>query len=313
MQTTIPLPSKPKIISKEPNKAVFEIEGLYPGYGITLGNALRRVLLSSLPGAAITMVKINNLPHEFSTLPYVMENAIEIILNLKHVRFRMYSDEPQIARIKVKGERVVTANDIETPAQLETINKDLVIATLTDKKAVLEIEMHVENGLGYVPVEDIKKAKVDVGTMVLDASFSPIKAVQYEVEDMRVGDRTDYNRLRITIETDGTISPQEAYQKATAVLVNQFREISSFYEPEIMGESEEKMISGIEDILNLKLSDLAGLSFRTVNALTKAKIDTLGKITKKDKKSLKKVKGLGPKGLKEIEKELEKLNLKLKE
>lgn len=312
MQTIISLPSKPKIIYKEGNTAIFEIENLYPGYGVTLGNALRRILLSSLPGAAITMVKINNLPHEFSTIPYVLENVIEILLNLKHIRFRMYSDEPQTAYIKARGEKVVTVADVETPAQLEAVNKDLVIATLTDKKAVLEIEMRVEKGLGYVSADEIKKTKVDIGTFVLDAIFSPIRNVSYEVENMRVGDRTDYNKLRLKIETDGTIVPQEAYQKAVSILVKQFQEISSFYEAEPIEAEEENIIQEKGyDISNLKISDLAGLSNRTINALMKANIKTIEKLLKQDEKSLKEIKGLGQKGIKEIIKALEKLNLKV--
>lgn len=314
MQTTISLPAKPKLISKEGNKAIFEIENLYPGYGVTLGNALRRVLLSSLPGAAIVMVKINNLPHEFSTIPYVLENTIEIILNLKNVCFKMYTDEPQIAYIKAKGEREVTVKDIEAPTQLEAINKDLVIAHLTDKKAVLNIEMRVEKGLGYVSAEQIKKAKLDVGTIVLDAVFSPIKNVAFEVENMRVGDRTDYNKLRINIETDGTITPQEAFQKAIHILIEQFQEISSFYEEISEDNTEEKVIKEADfDIKELKINDLTGLSSRTLNALEKANIKTLDKLLGKTIESLKSVKGLGAKGIKEIVKALEKLNLKLKE
>lgn len=313
MQIVISLPTKPKIISKEGNIAIFEIENLYPGYGITLGNALRRVLLSSLPGAAITIVKINNLPHEFSTIPYVLENVIEILLNLKHIRFRIYSDEPQIAYIRAKGEKIITVADIETPAQLEAINKDLVIATLTDKKASLEIEMQVEKGLGYVSAEEIKKSKVDIGTFVLDAAFSPVKNVSYDVENMRVGDRTDYNKLRLKIETDGTITPQEAYQKAVSILVKQFQEILSFYELESSEIEKEKIIQEKgDDISNLKINDLAGLSARTINALTKANIKTLEKLLKKDEESLKEIKGLGQKGVKEIINSLEKLNLKFK-
>lgn len=313
MQIVISLPTKPKIISKEGNIAIFEIENLYPGYGITLGNALRRVLLSSLPGAAITIVKINNLPHEFSTIPYVLENVIEILLNLKHIRFRIYSDEPQIAYIRAKGEKIITVADIETPAQLEAINKDLVIATLTDKKASLEIEMQVEKGLGYVSAEEIKKSKVDIGTFMLDAAFSPVKNVSYDVENMRVGDRTDYNKLRLKIETDGTITPQEAYQKAVSILVKQFQEILSFYELESSEIEEKKIIQEKgDDISNLKINDLAGLSARTINALTKANIKTLEKLLKKDEESLKEIKGLGQKGVKEIINSLEKLNLKFK-
>jgi len=218
----IPLPLSSKIIEKKRNKAVFEIEGLYPGYGVTIGNSLRRVLLSSLEGAAVTRMKIKGVPHEFSTIPGILEDVIQIMLNLKQLRFKIYTDEPQRAILKVKGEKEVKGSDFEIPAQLELVNKDCHIATLTDKKAELEIEIQVEKGIGYLPREARKKEKLEVGTILLDAIFTPIRRVTFRVENMRVGERTDFDRLFLEIETDGTISPEAAFFKTSEILVKHF-------------------------------------------------------------------------------------------
>ncbi|HDM31995.1 MAG TPA: DNA-directed RNA polymerase subunit alpha [bacterium] len=222
------LPSPPKLVfeDKKKNLGVFEIEGLYRGYGITLGNALRRVLLSSLEGAAITKVKIKNVAHEFSTIEGVMEDVIEIILNLKKLRFKMFSEGPETLKLKASGIKEVKGKDIEKNPNVEIVNPDQLIARLTSKKAKLEMEMTVEKGLGYVPVEQQKKGKVPIGTILVDALFSPIKKVSFEVEEMRVGERTDFNRLKLAIETDGTISPQEALKKASEILVEHFQILS---------------------------------------------------------------------------------------
>lgn len=224
----IPTPIPPKMIKNEANRTIFKIEGLYPGYGLTLGNALRRVLLSSLPGAAVTLVKIKGVDHEFSTVSYVIEDVVEIILNLKQLRFKLFSEEPQILRLKVSGAKEVKAKDIQVPSQVELVNPDAHIATLTDKKAELEMEIQIERGLGYAPVEQRKKEKtgLEIGAIAVDAIYTPIRKINYEVENMRVGEKTDYNRLIIDIETDGTITPQEAIEKASRILVEQFQVIS---------------------------------------------------------------------------------------
>lgn len=216
------MPLEPKIISKKDNSAVIEVEGLYPGYGVTIGNSLRRVLLSSLPGAVVTSVKIKGASHEFSTINNVLESAVDILLNLKQIRFKLHTDEPQTATLKVKGEKKVTAADIDAPSQVEVINKDAHIATLTDKKAELEMEIQISSGLGYVPVEARKKDKAEIGAIHIDAIYSPVRKVNYSVENMRVGDRTDYNRLIMHIETDGSIGPEESFYKAAAILVDCF-------------------------------------------------------------------------------------------
>ena len=228
----IPLPLKPKIIKKEKNKAVFEIEALYPGYGVTIGNSLRRVLLSSLPGAAVTQMKIKGIPHEFSTIPGILEDVIQIMLNLKQLRFKIYTEEPQKATLKVKGEKEVKGSDFEIPAQLELVNKECHIATLTDKKAELEMEIQVEKGIGYSPREARKKGKLEIGNIPLDAIFTPVRRVAFRVENMRVGERTDFDRLFLEVETDGTISPEEAFYQASDILVKHFSLFSETFKPE---------------------------------------------------------------------------------
>lgn len=307
----IPLPQKPKIIQKEGNRAVFEIEGCYPGYGVTLGNAVRRVLLSSLPGASITGVKVKGVQHEFSTIPGITEDAIQIILNLKQVRLKLHSDEPVTLFLSAKGQREVKAGDIKTTSEVEVINKDAHIATLTEKKAELEIEIKVEKGLGFVPVERRKKEKLEIGLIAIDAIFTPIKKANFEVENMRVGEQTDFNRLKIEIETDGSISPEQAFKEAAEILVNQF---NLFLELEIEGEKEIEAPKGKEAInaSKTKIEEMK-LSTRTLNALKEAEIKNAGNLIKKSEASLGEIEGMGDKGIKEIKKALKKIGLSLKD
>lgn len=214
----ISLPTTPKIVKREDNEAVIEIGSLYPGYGTTLGNALRRVLLSSLPGAAITSVKIEGAEHEFTTFSGVKEDVIHILLNLKQIRFKLSSPEPATITLKAKGEGEVKAGDFDISSNVAIVNPDQYIATLTDKKATLNLEADVSPGLGYEPVERRQKDKLPIGRIALDATFTPIRKTNFRVENMRVGDRTDFNRLLLEIETDGTISPEAAYKKAVEIL-----------------------------------------------------------------------------------------------
>ena len=312
----ITLPKKPKVITKDNFKAVIEVEDIYPGYGMTLGNALRRVLLSSLEGAVITMVKIKGVPHEFSTIPLVAEDVMEILLNLKQLRFVLHSSESQEARLKISGEKTVTAADIECPSQVEVINKSAHIAELTDKGASLDIEMTIEKGFGYVPAEQSKKEKLDVGAIALDAIFTPIRKINYEVEDMRVGDRTDFNRLRVFMETDGTIDPEEAFVKAAKILVEQFAQLTSLGEGQIsLMEQEvpvEKEAPKREDTLKTKISEL-DLSARVINSLEAAGIKTVSGLLRKTETDLLQVEGMGEKAVGEVVKILQKLGLTLKE
>ena len=226
MQVT--LPKAPKIKEADENRAVFVIEDLYPGYGVTIGNALRRVLYSSLPGAAITQVKFKGVPHEFSTLPGVLEDVLEITLNLKQVYIRLHGDEPQTVYIKVKGPKKITAGDIDVPSQVEIVDKGAHIATLTSKNSQFEAELLIEAGLGYVPIEQQQRERAEIGAIPLDAIFTPMRKVNFEVENMRVGDRTDYNRLRIEIITNGTITPQEAFEYASKLLLQHFEVVGHF-------------------------------------------------------------------------------------
>ena len=218
------LPTKAKLVfeDKKNNIAVFEIDKLYRGWGTTLGNALRRVLLSSLAGAAITAVKIKGISHEFSTIPGVKEDVVEIMLNLKRIRLRIIGKEEEKLFLKVKGKGEVKAGDIKKNANVKIINPEEKIATITDNKTTLEMELTVQKGIGYEPVEQRKTTKVPIGTILLDAIYSPIKKVGYEVEDVRVGKRTDFNKLRLSIQTDGSISPTEALLEASELLLEHF-------------------------------------------------------------------------------------------
>ncbi len=307
----IVLPSKPKIISEDGTSGIYEIDGLYPGYGHTLGNSLRRIILSSLPGAAITSVKISGAEHEFSTLKGVKEDVITIILNLKKIRIKFLAEGAQTMHLKVKKEGEVKAGDIEVPGQLEIMNTDLVIAHLTDKNTTLDIEMNVESGLGYVPKEVLQKDKVDIGTIALDAIFTPIRRVSYEVENMRVGDRTDFNRLRVSIETDGSVTPKAALEKSIEIMINQLKAVVGFQEERIMTAEEKQEKSPDEDILKTKIDSL-DISTRTLNALSAANIKTIGGLSKKKDKDLLEIEGLGPKGVEEIKKILAEHGLTLK-
>jgi DNA-directed RNA polymerase subunit alpha len=228
-----------KTVSEDAKKGVFEVEGLYAGYGLTLGNALRRTLLSSLPGAAVTYLKIKNVAHEFSTLPGMKEDLVQLMLNFKKLRFGMTVNEPQVLSIKVKGEKVVTGLDIETNSFVRVLNPAEVLATLTAKDAEFDAEITVERGLGYSAVESRKTEKLPIGVIALDAFFSPVTSVNYNVDNMRVGDRTDYNRLRLEIETDGTVSPSSALHKATSIMKDHFEKVSAVEVKEVEAPAVE--------------------------------------------------------------------------
>lgn len=208
--------------SKEPNKATMTVEPCYFGYGTTLGNALRRVLLSSLPGAAVTSVKIKGVDQEFSSIEKVKEDALDICLNLKKLRMKVFSKEPVKLTLQAKGEKDVTAADFDKNSDVEIINKDLLICTLTDKKTSLEMEVTVEQGRGYLPTEERVKEDVEIGSILIDALFSPVQKIGYKVESSRVGDITNYDKLTMEIETDGTIAPEEAISQAAQILIEHF-------------------------------------------------------------------------------------------
>ena len=229
-----------KKVSEKDNVGLFHVEGLYTGYGTTLGNALRRVLFSSLPGAAITQIKIKGIDHEFSALPGIMEDVVELSLNLKKVRFHFFADEPQVIRLHVKKEGKITAGDIESTTFVKVINEDEYLATLSKKGGELDMELTVEKGLGYIPAESRKLERLPIGTVVLDSIFSPVTRVSFSVENMRVGDRTDYNRLIIEVQTDGSITPSDAFHKSVNILKDHFQKISEVEVVKIEQPQEKK-------------------------------------------------------------------------
>ncbi len=215
----------PKSISyREKKSNIYEvvIEPCFPGYGVTLGNSLRRVLLSSLPGAAVTSLKINGVQHEFQTLEHVKEDMVDIILNIKRLNLKLHGDEPVVIQLSAKGEKVVTAADIKKNAQVDVTNPELIIANLTDKKAELDMELTVSRGRGYQAVDTQSKHKGDIGQIDIDAIFSPVTNVGFEIEHVRVGQQTDYEKLVMTIATDGSYTAQEAVEKACTILMEHF-------------------------------------------------------------------------------------------
>lgn len=314
------LPSKPRIVSEQNHTGVYEIDGLYPGYGHTLGNSLRRIILSSLPGAAITSVKIDGVNHEFSSIDGVKEDVVTILLNLKKLRIEMLTDAPQVLTLSVKGPKQATGADIKLVGQVRVLNPEQKIAEVTDKKTTLSLEMTVERGLGYVSKEALKKDKVDIGEISLDAIFSPIRRVNYEVENMRVGDRTDFNRLRISIETDGTLSARQALENSIEIMIHQLKAVIGFKEEEISSENtgtnDASLASGTRDedtteLMKTRIESLP-LSARTINALSKANIRTLGGLARKKEDDLLEIEGLGMKAIQEVKRALSNFGITLK-
>ncbi|KKS95937.1 DNA-directed RNA polymerase subunit alpha [Candidatus Giovannonibacteria bacterium RIFCSPLOWO2_01_FULL_43_160] len=307
MDHNIVLPAHTRIVSEENNKGTYEIDGLYPGYGHTLGNALRRIMLSSLPGAAVTKIKIEGASHEFATLPGVLEDVVMILLNIKQLRFKLHGSGPETATVEVKGIREVKGKDIKCPTQLEVMSKDLHIATLTEKNAQFSAEFTVEKGIGFVPSEELVKDKVAVGVIILDAIFTPIRRATYEVENMRVGDRTDYNRLRLFIETDGTISTRDALKEAVSIMRKQIAEMDIFENKNGQMKTPAKKEVGDGVFSEMKLSA------RTKNALMASGLKSPLEIAEKSEAELKDFDGVGDKAVSEIKKALAKLGLLLKE
>ena len=259
----IQLPDELKVIKEDNKNLSFELVPLYPGYGVTVGNTLRRVLLSSIEGSAITTVKIKDVSHEFTNIPGVLEDVIEIVMNIKRIRLRSFSHDPVTITLSTSGAKEIKAKDIKTPTDVEIINTDLHIATITEKKASLEIEMIVERGIGYVPVEQRQKEKISVGTIAVDAVFSPIQNVNFKVENVRVGQRTDYNKLVMEIESDGTISPREALRNSLDIILNHFTALQGSLGGDGTSSSDksedttelEAELNGGEDIETPELSE----------------------------------------------------------
>jgi len=318
----VSLPQKPKYTPIDENSGKFEIMGCYPGYGMTLGNALRRVLLASLEGAAVTSVKIKGVSHEFSTLDGVMEDAVQIILNLKKIRFKMHSEEPVKVSLKFKGEGKVTAKEIKCPSSVEVVNTDQVIATVTDKKVEFEMELEISRGLGYVPIDQQNRPEKEIGVIAIDAVYTPIRRVNYEVENMRVGKRTDYNKITLEVVTDGSITPEEAFKKAVVILVEQFSVLGGIEVVEEVKEVEAKEAVIVEekvaveeavDPLKIKVTELKNLSTRTLNVLEASKIAKIKDIAKLNEEGLLALEGMGDKGVKEIKKAIGEFGITLKQ
>ncbi len=315
MEYHITLPSKPRVVSEEGVQGVYEIDSLYPGYGHTLGNSLRRIIHASLPGAAVTSVKIEGVSHEFATMDGVRESVMEVLLNLKRVHFSLHGDEAQTISLSVKGPKQVTAADFKLPSQVEIANPDMHIADISGKVS-FELEATIERGLGYVARETLTKEKVDIGTIALDATFTPIRRVNYEVENMRVGDRTDFNRLRILIETNGTISPREALERSIETMIQQLSAVIGFQDPReesssdsLKADSDVKSLG--KDPAKVKVEELE-LGARVTTALQDAGIKSVAGLVKKTSAQLLELDGVGEKAVTDIADALDKLGLELK-
>jgi DNA-directed RNA polymerase subunit alpha len=316
----ITLPQKPKYIPTDENNGKFEIDGCYPGYGTTIGNALRRVLLSSLPGSAITSIKIKGVKHEFSTIPNVLEDVIQIVLNLKQVRLKSHKDEPVTVTLSVKGEKKITAGMIKCPTDVEVINGDAPIATITNAKGEFDMEMNVENGIGYVPVDQQIRDVKEVGVIALDAIYTPIRRVNYTIENMRVGKRTDFEKIILEVATDGSISPKDAFAQAVKILGDQFsvlttiKEIKDITLEEVAEAPVEAEVAEVitEDVTKTEVTALKNLSTRTLNVLEKANIATIADIVKLTEVQVGELEGMGAKGIKEIKKAIGDFGINLK-
>ena len=311
---------KPKIeiaeISEDNRYGKFICEPLERGYGTTFGNSLRRMLLSSLEGAAITSIRIDGVLHEFSTIPGVRDDVTNIVLNLKELCLKMTGNEPRIIRIDVEGEKEVTAADIICDADIEILNPDLHIATVNED-GKLKIEMTVERGRGYVPADKNKKPDDTIGVIPIDSIFSPVKRVNYTVQDTRVGNVTDYDRLILEVWTDGSLRPEAAVSKAAGILVMHLKLFQNMDGlPEEEEEEEATFPEEEEDdsskVLDMTIEDL-DLSVRSFNCLKRANINTVADLAEKTEDDMMKVRNLGRKSLEEVKKKLEELGLTLKQ
>jgi DNA-directed RNA polymerase subunit alpha len=297
----IPLPNKVSFEELGNNKYQVVMEPLYPGYGVTLGNSLRRILLSSLPGAAVMAVKIKGVDHEFSTVQNVKEDVIEIILNLKQLRMKVHTDEQVRLELKVKGEKAVTGADFKKHADVEIVNPDLHIATLDNKGAELDMEILIGTGRGYVPVEQRENEKLEIGMIAVDAIYTPVKTVNFEIQNVRVGQITNFDQLTMTIETDGTINGKDAIDASSRVLLEHFALLShenlTAPAPALLDEAKDEGLKTPEedDLKSL------GLSNRSYNALIKNNITKISQIQGLNHEQLEGIEGLGSKSVEEIE------------
>lgn len=297
-----------KTVSEEGNKATFAVEPLYSGYGMTLGNSLRRVILSSLGGAAVTAVKIDGVSHEFSTIPGITEDVVAVVLNLKNLRFRVFSDQPQFVILTKKGRGPVTGADIKTSSDIEVVNPEQVIATIDDDKTTLTMEIRVEKGRGYVPVEARENESLEVGMIAVDALYSPIKRVRYSVENTRVGQVTDLDRLLIEVETDGSITPHDAVSQAAQILVNHMSIVAGQPVVASAAAPTEEVAASDNATARIMIEEV-NFTPRTANALINNEIRTVGDLQALTDGDLKELKGFGAKAYDEVKAKLVELGL----
>ena len=280
------------------NYASYDIEPLEAGYGMTLGNALRRVLLSSLPGAAVTSIRIDSVQHEFQDVPHVMEDVTDIVLNVKKLRLRSFSDHAISMRLEVSGERVVTAADIMAPSTVEIVNPDLYIATLDNENARLEMELVVETGKGYIPADS--KEDQPIGVIPVDAIFTPVQKVNYQVEHTRVGQMTNYDKIVLEIWTDGTVTPDEALRQSADILVRHFTQLANYRTA--LAEPEKPPLSSMpipQKIYETPIEEL-DLSVRAYNCLKRSNITKVGQVLSMNEEDLLGVRNFGEKSLQEL-------------
>lgn len=314
MSKLIHTPKLGKITDHNPTSATFVIEPLHPGYGMTLGNSLRRVLLSSIAGASVTGFRVQGISHEFTTIPGVKEDVVAIMLNLKLVRFRVFSDESQTLQLTIKGKGVIKAKNIKLNADVEVVNPDQVICTIDDPKASIDMELLVETGRGYRALDEQGQNKKASDMIMLDALFTPVLRVRYKVENTRVGQMTDLDKLHLTVDTDGTITPRDAFEEASAILVNQYTALAGQTRVEVISlpeaSSEVSMTTDSDEPAELMTSieDL-NLSARTTNALINNEIHTIKDLLSLSEAELRDLKGFGNKALDEVKEKMSELEL----
>lgn len=307
MSKAISNPALAGIEEHSATSATFDIEPLHAGYGNTLGNSLRRVLLSSIRGAAIVAFRVEGATHEFTTVAGIKEDVVDIMLNLKNVKVKVHTDEPIELRLEKKGAGPVTAADIKLSADVEIANPDQIIATIDDPKKSLIIDLVVEAGRGYRTIEDSSTARVHSDMIALDAVFSPVLRVRYKVDPTRVGQDTNLDKLRLTVDTDGTVSPKEAFEEAAAILVNQYTALAGSTTVEaapVPGQGSDDETSE----LNTSIEEL-NLSARTANALVNNDIRTVHDLVTLTEQDLRELKGFGSKALDEVKDKLAELEL----
>lgn len=302
MSKVIHNPTLARVDDHSATSATLTIEPLHTGYGMTLGNSLRRVLLSSIAGAAIVAFRIAGATHEFTTVPGVKEDVVDIMLNLKNVRLRVQQEGAIELRLEKKGAGVVTAADIKLVNDVEVVNPDAVICTIDDPKASVVIDLVVESGRGYRTIEESGEKRLHSDMIALDAVFSPVQRVRYKVESTRVGQMTDLDKLLITIDTDGSISPRDAFEEAAAILINQYTALAGSTRVEAAPSVGSARDDGANELMT-PIEDL-NLSARTTNALINNDIRTINDLVTLSETDLRELKGFGSKALDEVKEKL---------